>query len=148
MIVPLTLDDANIIAFNMREVDVREIMAMRRDEYRHEFAEECMIWGGWCCKDTRGVPYAMGGVVEHWPGVGTAWMVATDAISQHGVEVTKAAKTALVTNKNLHRIQAYSADFHDVSHAWLELLGFTRGHTVRKLGKNGENFILFEIVRD
>ena len=72
MIVPLTLDDANIIAFNMREVDVREIMAMRRDEYRYEFAEECMIWGGWCCKDTRGVPYAMGGVVEHWPGVGTA----------------------------------------------------------------------------
>ena len=45
MIVPLTLDDANIIAFNMREVDVREIMAMRRDEYRYEFAEECMIWG-------------------------------------------------------------------------------------------------------
>ncbi len=48
MITPLTLDDANIIAFNMREEDVREIMAMRRDEYRHEFAEECMIWGGWC----------------------------------------------------------------------------------------------------
>lgn len=148
MITPLTLDDANIIAFNMREEDVREIMAMRRDEYRHEFAEVCMIWGGWCCKDTRGVPYAMGGVVEHWPGVGTAWMVATEDVSRHGIEVTKAAKVELVTHKNLHRIQAYSADFHKVSHPWLESLGFKRGHTVRKLGKNGENFILFEIVRD
>ena len=148
MITPLTLDDANIIAFNMREEDVREIMAMRRDEYRHEFAEECMIWGGWCGKDTRGVPYAMGGVVEHWPGVGTAWMVATEDVSRHGIEVTKAAKVELVTHKNLHRIQAYSADFHKVSHPWLESLGFKRGHTVRKLGKNGENFILFEIVRD
>ena len=29
MITPLTLDDANIIAFNMREEDVREIMASR-----------------------------------------------------------------------------------------------------------------------
>ena len=148
MITPLTLDDANIIAFNMREEDVREIMAMRRDEYRHEFAEECMIWGGWCCKDTRGVPYAMGGVVEHWPGVGTAWMVATEDVGRHGIEVTKAAKVELVTHKNLHRIQAYSADFHKVSHPWLESLGFNRVHTVRKLGKNGENFILFEIVRD
>lgn len=148
MITPLTLDDANIIAFNMREEDVREIMAMRRDEYRHEFAEVCMIWGGWCCKDARGVPYAMGGVVEHWPGVGTAWMVATEDVSRHGIEVTKAAKVELVTHKNLHRIQAYSADFHKVSHPWLESLGFKRGHTVRKLGKNGENFILFEIVRD
>lgn len=148
MITPLTLDDANIIAFNMRAGDVREIMAMRRDEYRHEFAEECMIWGGWCCKDTRGVPYAMGGVVEHRPGVGTAWMVATEDVSRHGIEVTKAAKLELVTHKNLHRIQAYSADFHKVSHPWLESLGFKRGHTVRKLGKNGENFILFEIVRD
>ena len=148
MITPLTLDDANIIAFNMREEDVREIMAMRRDEYRHEFAEECMIWGGWCCKDTRGVPYAMGGVVEHWPGVGTAWMVATEDVGRHGIEVTKAAKVELVTHKNLHRIQAYSADFHKVSHPWLESLGFKRGHTVRQLGKNGENCIVFEIVRD
>ena len=38
MIVPLTLELANVLAFTMREDDVREIMAMRRDEYRHEFA--------------------------------------------------------------------------------------------------------------
>ena len=147
MMVPLTLADANILAFTMREVDVREIMAMRRDEYRHEFAEDCMLYGGWCCKDKHGVPVAMGGIAEHWPGVGTAWMVATDAVAQHGVEITRAAKQMLASHTHLHRVQAYSADFHTVGHAWLERLGFKRGAVQHKLGKNGEDFIVFEIVR-
>ena len=147
MIVPLTWDDANLLAFTMRDDDVREIMALRRAEYRHEFAGECAALGGWCCKDERGVPVAMGGVAEHWPGVGNAWMVATDDIGRHGVEISKAAKAVLEQHSHLHRIQAYSADFHAVSHRWLEAIGFRRGAVVPKLGKNGEDFIIFEIVR-
>lgn len=147
MMVPLTLSDANILAFTMRDIDVREIMAMRGADYRHEFAEDCALLGGWCYKDTHGVPVAMGGVAEHWPGVGTAWMVATDAITRHGVGVSRAAKHTLAACTHLHRIHAYSADFHAVSHRWLQALGFRRGATMRKLGKNGEDFIVFEIVR-
>ena len=61
MIVPLTLELANVLAFTMREDDVREIMAMRRDEYRHEFAEECAYCGGWCCLDKDGLPVELAG---------------------------------------------------------------------------------------
>ena len=148
MICDLTLEDANVLAFFMREIDAKEIMATNKSEYRHEFAQICFSYGGgWCCKDSKGMPYAMGGIVEHWPGVGTAWMVAMPDIEKHGIEVTKAAKAMLVTHKKLHRIQAYSAAFHTISHEWLKRLGFAQAHTLRKYGKNGEDFYLFEIVR-
>lgn len=147
MIVPLTSELANVLAFTMREEDVREIMAMRHDEYRHEFAEECAHCGGWCCLNKDGVPVAMGGVYECWPGVGNAWMVGTDDFARHGIEITRKSKKVLENLPHLHRIQAYSAAFHTVSHAWLERLGFRRGAVLPKLGKGGEDFIVFEIVR-
>ena len=66
MIVPLTLELANVLAFTMREDDVREIMAMRRDEYRHEFAEECAYCGGWCCLDKDGMNAGRGWAMLGW----------------------------------------------------------------------------------
>ncbi len=147
MIVPLTAEDANVLAFFMREDDAREVLATHYSDYRHEFADACMRWGGWCCKTANGIPVAMGGVVEAWPGVGTAWMVATPDLPQHGLEVTRFARKLIADSVHLHRVQAFSAAFHTVSHAWLEALGFERGPLMRKMGKGGEDFIVFEIVR-
>ena len=148
MMVPLVQPDADYLAFAMRDIDKQEILATRASDYLHEFADDCVRYGnGWCYKNAAGVPIAMGGVCEWWPGVGTAWMVATDDITRHAVGLSRAAKQTLETHKNLHRIQAYSADFHVVSHAWLERLGFERGARLRGYGKGGEDFILFEKVR-
>lgn len=148
MICDLTPEDANYLAFYMREIDKREIMATRWNDYEGEFGAECAAIGGVCYKTPDGIPVAMGGVFEVWPGVGTAWMVATPDIKNHGVGLTKLARHLMVTHKHLHRIQAYSADFHHVSHEWLELVGFKRGPTLKHYGRAGEDFILFELVRD
>jgi len=147
MIVDLTSEYADYIAFNMREDDAREVLATSKSDYRHEFADECMMLGGWCVIDSHGIPVVMGGVHECWPGVGNAWCVATPDISKHGIEATKAAKFAISQYAHLHRIQAFSAVFHEVSHKWLECLGFKRGAMLKKFGKRGEDFIIYEIVR-
>ena len=143
MITALTLADALYLARQMRDIDVREIMATRADDDADAFAHECAAIGGWVYRDAAGVPVAMGGVLECWPGVGNAWMVATDDIARHGVGLSKLARR-VVSDGKYHRVQAMSAVFHDVSHAWLEALGFERGALVRQFGKNGEDFILFE----
>ncbi|OSI16506.1 hypothetical protein BWD09_07000 [Neisseria dentiae] len=147
MIVPLTHEYANYIAFNMREDDAREVLATQTSDYRHQFADECAAMGGWCLIDSGGIPVVMGGVFECWPNVGNAWCVATHDISKHGIEATKAAKFAINEKQHLHRVQAFSADFHTVSHKWLECLGFSRGATLKKFGKRGEDFIVFELLR-
>lgn len=147
MICRLDKESAQYIAFNMRDIDVREIFATHPNDSRLDFADECMAIGGWCVKNKQGIPVMMLGVHECWPNVGNAWCVATDEISNIGIEATKAAKFVLSKYEHLHRIQAFSASFHDVSHRWLERLGFKRGPVFEKLGKNGEDFIVFEIVR-
>lgn len=139
----LNYDDALYLARNMREIDKREIYALMFEDSPEQFAQECVSIGGICIKDKNGVPFMMCGIHECWPHVGNAWMVATDAISQNGISATKVARL-LVTNKHYHRIQAMSAVFHSVSHAWLKLLGFTPVYTARQFGKNKEDYIMFE----
>lgn len=147
MIVPLTEEYSDYIAFKMRADDAREVLATQFSDYRSEFSDACLSYGGWCALDSDGLPYAMFGVAECWPGVGNAWCVATPDISKHGIETIKLGKWLIEKYGHLHRIQAFSADFHKVSHRWLERLGFERGPVLRKFGKNGEDFIVFEIVR-
>lgn len=147
MLIPLNRKDALYIAFHMREDDAREVMATRGDNYRHSFAEDCLRFGGWCYRDKDGVPVAMGGIVRMWRGVGTAWMVATPAIARHGVAVSRHCyRQMMIDSEGLHRVHAFSAAFHTISHQWLEMLGFTRGATLRGWGKQGEDFILFERI--
>lgn len=147
MMVELSAEYSNYIAFNMREDDAREVLAMSQTDYRYQFADECAHLGGWCLLDKDGLPVAMLGIHECWPGVGNAWCVATPDISKHGIALTKAAAHIISRHRHLHRIQAFSADFHKVSHKWLALLGFKRGAVLEKFGKGGEDFIVFEMVR-
>lgn len=147
MVIELTLNDALYIAFHMRADDKKEILATRKDIFLNEFAYDCMIWGGWCVRNKSGVPVAMGGVTECWQGVGNAWMVGTDDVPKHGIEITKLTKSVLVNNYHLGRIQAWSAAFHLSSHPWLKSLGFREGARLDQFGKDGEQFIVFEMLK-
>lgn len=147
MIETLTPETALYVCKRMREIDFHEVMATQLTDSVEDFAAMCAYIGGVCYRDAYGVPVAIGGVREAWPNVGIAWMVGTDAVAQNGVGLTKLGRDLMVTHGHLHRIQAMSADFHTVSHKWLEAVGFERGGVMRKYGKNGEDFIVFEIVR-
>ena len=143
----LTLETALYVCQHMRYIDAEEVLATMDHDSHEEFAQMCAFIGGVCYRDAAGVPVAIGGVREAWPGVGIAWMVGTDAVPKNKMGLTKLGRELMVTHAHLHRIQALSASFHTVSHEWLELVGFERSHTLRKYGKNGQDFIMFEIVR-
>lgn len=134
------------------------ICAMRADDLR-EIEETC-----WArdheesLLNTHGVRVAVVhdgkacavmGVVPIWPNVGQAWLIGTDEIGNHGVEVAHAAKRVIKTllDLEMHRIHAYSAAFHTQAHQWLEMIGFRRESTLKQYGKTGEDFYLYAITR-
>ena len=147
MIVELTPRHAIEVAFNMRDIDRREVLSSCRSKTPLEFAKECLYHGGFAVLDSTGKAVCVGGVAYQWEGVGNAWMVGTDAVYKHMIEVTRLG-IKLVNDKNLRRVQAWSAAFHTDSHKWLSRIGFVEAHKLKSWGRNGEDFILFEKFND
>ena len=154
MITDLTWDRAAHVARNMRADDSREVLANSWDDSHQAFAAECMRLPGpklACVMDDTGEPVAMGGVAVHLPGVGQAWFVGTDKISPYGLEVTRACKQivdGLMTEHDIHRVQAFSAAFHTKAHQWLRSIGFVEESTLPAYGRNREDFLIFSILKE
>jgi len=152
MIVPMTIDHALFVSRNMREVDFAEVMATRWDDDVDNFALESFRLPGiayTAINDKNGLPVCIGGVAFHSPQVGTAWMVATDDFLSVALSVTRHVRRVIKTllASELQRIHAFSADFHTDAHRWMQRCGMQCERTVPALGKNGEDFIVFSILR-
>lgn len=151
MIVNMTIDHALYVCRRMRTIDFKEVMAMRWDESADQFALDMYQSPGpsFTALNASGVPVAIGGVVLHTPKVGTAWLVGTEDFNHVGLSVTRQFRDMIKTllSTELHRIQAWSACFHEKAHQWLERCGMTRGEPIRALGKQGEDFYLYSICR-
>lgn len=140
------------ISRNMREVDAREIMAVRWGDDRDVFAEECFATAGPKYIAYLGdEPVAVIGVTMCFPGVGQAWMFATDRFSEIAIGMTRFCKQTIQLMLNeggLHRLQAYSADYHTDSHEWLKLLGFSVESVMKEFGKDGSDYLCFALVKE
>lgn len=147
MIVPLTIEHAIHIAYRMRDSDKQEVMASSRSEYLMDFARECMFFGGYCLLAKDGEPVAMGGIAKQWDGVGNGWLVGTERLTSHMVEISKLIRREL-SKPEWRRVQAWSHSGHKTAHVWLNRLGFVNAHTLRYFGKQGEDFYLFELIKD
>lgn len=152
MIANLTLEHALGVARNMRESDRREVMATQWEDDIERFALDCYLSKGvkWVAINKKGEPVVIGGVSINSPGVGTAWMVGTDRWLTVALEVSRFCKNSIqsiLSSGDVHRIQAFSAKFHAESHRWLKIVGMNPGSSLSKWGKNGEDFILFEVLR-
>ena len=144
-IVDITIEHALHIVNNMREVDVREICASRRNDDLIEFAHECVALGGWVALTIDGEPAIMGGFAMVWDDMANAWMVGTDRAGECIITATRFARKAMVL-MGFKRYQAFSACFHTQSHEWLEYLGFAKAHTMKYWGRGGADFYLFERI--
>ena len=152
MIVEITWDRAVFVSTHMRIDDFREVMANRWDESPYSFAADCMRLPGpkMCCVANDDTPVAIGGIAANIPGVGQAWLVGTDRIGSHGVEMAHACKTLisrLLNDGAMHRIQAFSAEFHSQAHQWLKAIGFSEESRMPRYGKSQENYRVFSIMR-
>ena len=134
---------------NMREDDLREVLATFRSDSKGDLAQSLI--NAPCVKyavihDHRAC--ALMGISPVWPGVGQAWLIGTHEVGSYGVEVAHAAKIVINNHlKSMHRIHAYSAEFHAQAHQWLEMIGFVRESTLKQYGKNGEDFYCYAITR-
>jgi len=152
VITKLTLGHALHVARNMRENDRREVMATRWDDDVEGFAIDCFRAPGlaWVAVNKEDEPVVMGGVAINSPGVGTAWMVGSDKWLTVALEVSRFCKKSIKTifeGDDVHRIQAFSAIFHTQSHKWLEIVGMQPNNLLSQWGKEGEDFILFDVFK-
>lgn len=152
MIETLRIDQAIYVARRMRDADFREVMATRWDDDHDRFAIDSFQLPGvaWAATDGEGLPVAIGGVAMHTPGVGTAWLVATDDFPRVALSVTRHVRrvVARLLDGHLNRIHAFSAAFHADAHRWMSRIGMRPEATLKAFGKRGEDFVMYVITRE
>ncbi|WP_374656134.1 hypothetical protein [Dongia sp.] len=146
----LNRDDLIAVAENMRAADRREIFATRFDENAELLAEDLLAGDplGVIVADRDGVPAAVLGATEMWPGLWSLWMFATDRWPSVARETTRFAKRVLwpaLLKLGLRRGECRSAAEHHVAHRWLRHLGGAVESIHPAYGKGGETFIGFVI---
>lgn len=148
----LNLLDVAYVCRNLRAADQREIFATRRADDPDALAVEIIrYWGpvGWVAADGPR-PVALIGATETWPGVWSAWMMATEEFPVVALGLTKWVKRAMMpglVDLGAVRCEARSIDGHDHAHRWLRMLGAVQEARLRRYGRNGEDFLVFRFDR-
>ena len=148
----LNLLDVAYVCARLRDADRREIFATRRTDEPDALAVEIIrYWGpiGWVATHNDR-PVALVGATETWPGVWSAWMMATDEFPMVARRVTRFVKRVMIpglVDLGAHRCEARSIDGHTEAHRWLRVLGATEEARLRRYGRNGEDFLVFRFDR-
>ena len=147
----MTVDHALYVSRRMRDVDFKEVMATRWEEGTDRFALDVVNLPGiaFTAIGPHGLPVAIGGVAFHTPKVGTAWLVGTDEFTKSALSITRHVRRVIkdLLATELNRIHAWSACFHTDAHRWMEHCGMNRGNPIKAMGKNGEDFYLYSVVK-
>lgn len=141
----LTPEAAYSVVDRMRDVDRREIFAVRWSENIDDLVADCMAsrptaWSA----SSHGVPVCVFGIARVRPNVCAGWLFATDDFTEVGLEVTRFAKRHIVPSlrsEGVHRIECHSADFHTGAHRWLEAAFDAKREAAHPgFGSRGETF--------
>ena len=92
---------------------------------------------------------ACGGIYPIWDGVGEAWFLGTDMVNEKPISVTRTVKNyldVLMSDNNLHRVQAHIRHDWDRANRWIAFLGMQKEGVVRKFSPDGRDHILFSKV--
>ncbi|MGJ4857059.1 hypothetical protein ACN6KF_003043 [Labrys sp. La1] len=148
---PATLRDMTWIAVHMREQDRREIRAVIDES---DTAIGAMLYGSsqglaWCAwiNDT---PVCAFGVTRLFHGLGSAWAYGSKSMVRTIPAVTRFAMRTMkpmLVAEGFRRIEVRTAIDHDISHRWLERLGFTLEGTARDYGAGGLDFLTYAATR-
>lgn len=146
-IVPASLRDMTFIAANMRPADWREITAVYPATATEIgasmwFSSEGLRWVALL----NGSPVCAFGIAPGLPGVGSGWAYGTRKMPRVMREVTKFIRRRVAVTllrAGYRRIEVRTAIDHDVSHRWLESLGFVREGIAVDYGSDGLDFITY-----
>jgi hypothetical protein len=155
MLTELDLLSALYVMRNLRPADVRELEATRygdldRDALAYEITKVWTLNGhGWAAYGD-GQPVALFGAAQPWPGVFSAFMLATDDFPRIALPVTKFVRRIFIPflRQHGHRVEARSIEGHDEAHRWLRVLGATEECRMKAFAKDGADFLVFTLALD
>lgn len=143
--------DMTFIAASMRDQDWSEIQAVI-PATRTEIGAMLFAWSpglAWCAW-LDDAPVVAFGVSASFNGLGSGWAYGTKRMPK----VMKAATLfALRTVKPMliaqgfRRVEVRTSVDHDLSHKWLERLGFTREGIAVDYGMGGRDFVTYAATR-
>lgn len=148
---PATLRDMTFIAANMREADRREIGAVIQAPDMHI---GYMLFAGSSglsyCAWLDDEPVCAFGVSRLYDGLGSGWAYGTRHMRKVMRAVTRFALREIrpkLMREGFRRIEVRTAVDHDISHAWLESLGFVREGIAKDYGTGGLDFVTYAATR-
>jgi len=149
MIVEATLAHLLSICYRMEEEQRREWALLSwsgkfmPDEVAMKIAQNMSV--GLVLLDDQKVPQAAGGFSVARPGVLATWMVGTDEMNKHILELTRATKRAIkaaLEGDEVKRIETVSSVEHEAAHKWYRLLGLNK-EAVLAAYAGGVDFLMF-----
>lgn len=151
-------DDTLQICLNMRAADADEIYNVRHTslatpESLAEVVMSIKSIGGlaFIAYGKDGEPIACFGASEHWKGMWSVFMFATDRFSEVSLTVTRYLKKNMmpfVKSMGARRAECMSAKSHTVAHEWLRALGAAIEGTKEKYGATGEDYYCFVWINE
>jgi hypothetical protein len=151
--VPATEAHVRAVALRMRDRDLAEFSAMSWTNDRAGAAERLgLAYGdmtGVQCALLDGKPVAIGGLIWTRPGVVSLLFYATDDFPSVVVALTRHIAAEMTVAKAVaNRIECFSMSTYTEMQQWVELFGLRPEATLRRYGKNGEDFIVYAWLHD
>lgn len=148
MLVEPTYEAQLFIAQNMREIDEREVYALRWSDSPDALVRAVRARGQlqWVATARDGTPVYTMGVAPLWPGVWTLWGFSTDRWPEVMFTVTRYIRQnmlPMIGTEFAHRIDCMSLAAKVEGHKWLKFLGAEECAHLAGYGRNGEDFKLF-----
>jgi len=95
----------------------------------------------------EGLPIAVGGIINQWPGRGLAWAFLSDVGPKNFISIHRAASEFFNTS-DLRRIEmTVDCEFYE-AHRWAKMLGFSmEAERMAAYGPDGRDCSLYARVR-
>lgn len=88
------------------------------------------------------------GLFEMWPGVAEVWTLMSDEAHRYGIAITRFIKKLIAEHTgDYHRVQCTVAEDYEISHKWLNVLGFEREGLLRKFARTGDSYYMYARVK-
>lgn len=150
---PANLRDACYVAAHMRQADHDEIAAVVRFDNPAQVAATLLAYspGLAFCAFLRDQPVTVFGVSHVTETVGAGWAYGTQRLKRTIPACTEYALLTIgpeLIRRGYKRLEVKTDVKHDLSHRWLEGMGFVREGVMRSFGFNGEDFALYAMTQD
>lgn len=94
----------------------------------------------------NGEVVVIAGVANYWPGVGTAWLFASDLLYKYPKGVSSSIKRLLTTimiEEGYHRVQTPVKANNEIANRFIKWLGFNAEGLMKGYGVDKSDYILY-----